>query len=83
MVTCGEGRFTSGYDSVDVGAGSVLFVPAHEPHRFHEIRTDLAALVFFGPAYRSRDRGTEQTDPSTPSRGEPSIELDMRSAEPS
>jgi mannose-6-phosphate isomerase-like protein (cupin superfamily) len=60
VVTSGQGRFTSGDRTVDVGPGSVLFVPAHEPHRFHDIGMDLAALVFFGPAYGSRNLGTEQ-----------------------
>ena len=35
--------------------GTVLFVPAHEPHHFHDIAADLALLVFFGPAESSRD----------------------------
>lgn len=54
VVTAGRGRFTSGGETVEVGPGSVLFVPAEEPHRFHDITTDLAALVFFGPAEGSR-----------------------------
>jgi hypothetical protein len=32
----------------------VLFVPANEEHRFHDITEDLVLLVFFGPAYGSR-----------------------------
>jgi hypothetical protein len=35
-------------------AGSAVFVPAHEPHRFMDITEDLTALVFFGPAEGSR-----------------------------
>jgi mannose-6-phosphate isomerase-like protein (cupin superfamily) len=57
VVTAGKGRFTSGGQTVDVAEGTVLFVPAHEPHRFHDITADLALLVFFGPAEGSRDAG--------------------------
>jgi mannose-6-phosphate isomerase-like protein (cupin superfamily) len=54
VVTAGRARFTSGDDTVLVGPGTVLFVPAGEEHRFHDITADLALLVFFGPAYGSR-----------------------------
>lgn len=50
VVTAGRGMFTSGDETVDVAAGTVLFVPAGESHRFHDITENLAALVFFGPA---------------------------------
>jgi mannose-6-phosphate isomerase-like protein (cupin superfamily) len=53
-VSSGRARFTSGGRTVDVGPGTVLFVPAGEEHRFHDITEDLALLVFFAPAYRSR-----------------------------
>jgi mannose-6-phosphate isomerase-like protein (cupin superfamily) len=33
-----------------VQAGSIIFVGAHVPHRFHSIRQDLSVLVFFAPA---------------------------------
>lgn len=59
VVTAGRGRFTSGGRTVDVAQGTVLFVPAHEPHHFHDIAADLALLVFFGPAEGTRDDGTE------------------------
>ena len=54
VVTAGRARFTSGDETIDVTAGSVFFVPAHEVHRFHDITEDLAVLVFFGPAEGSR-----------------------------
>ncbi|WP_109508732.1 cupin domain-containing protein [Nocardioides speluncae] len=54
VVTGGRGRFTSDGRTVDVAAGTVLFVGAGEVHRFHDIVEDLAVLVFFGPAYGSR-----------------------------
>jgi mannose-6-phosphate isomerase-like protein (cupin superfamily) len=53
-VTAGRGQFTGGGRTVEVAAGSVLFVPAGEAHRFHDITEDLAVLVFFGPAFRTR-----------------------------
>lgn len=58
VVTRGRGQFSSGGETVAVTAGSVLYVPAHEAHRFHDITEDLAVLVFFGPAYGSRSTGT-------------------------
>ncbi len=33
-----------------VEAGSVVYVPAHVPHRFHSIEEELSVLVFFAPA---------------------------------
>jgi mannose-6-phosphate isomerase-like protein (cupin superfamily) len=54
VVTAGRGRFTGGDHTVDVAAGTVLFVPAGEPHRFHDISEDLAVLVVFVPAEGSR-----------------------------
>jgi mannose-6-phosphate isomerase-like protein (cupin superfamily) len=54
VVTGGRAQFTGGTQTVDVSPGSVLFVPAHEPHRFHDIVEDLSLLVFFGPAEGSR-----------------------------
>ncbi|MGB8650075.1 MAG: cupin domain-containing protein [Mycobacteriales bacterium] len=54
VVNAGQGYFTGGERTVPVEQGSVLFVPAGEPHRFHDIGEDLTVLVFFGPAYGSR-----------------------------
>ncbi len=54
VVTSGRARFTSGDQTVEACPGTVLFVPAHEEHRFHDISEDLTLLVFFGPAYGSR-----------------------------
>lgn len=47
-----SGRATLTVDGVShaVAAGSVLFVAAHAVHRFHDIREDMTALVFFAPA---------------------------------
>lgn len=54
-----SGRATLVTTSViaDVGPGSVVFVPAGEPHRFTEISEDLALLVVFAPPYGSRGAG--------------------------
>lgn len=54
VVTAGRARFTGGDDTVDISSGTVLFVPAREVHRFHDITEDLSLLVVFGPAYGSR-----------------------------
>jgi mannose-6-phosphate isomerase-like protein (cupin superfamily) len=54
VVTTGRARFTGGDRTLDVGPGTVLFVPATEEHRFHDITEALAVLVFFAPAYGSR-----------------------------
>lgn len=54
VVTSGRAKFTAGDRTIDVGAGSVFFVPAREVHRFHDVIDDLTVLVFFGPAEGSR-----------------------------
>lgn len=54
VVTKGHAQFTSGNDTVTVEPGTVLFVPAKEEHRFHDITEDLVLLVVFGPAYGTR-----------------------------
>lgn len=53
-VLSGSGRFTSGGRTVKVGAGTTLFVPAHEVHHFHDVTEDMTVLVFFAPAYSGR-----------------------------
>lgn len=54
VVTAGRARLTADSGTVDVGPGSVLFVPAGERHRFTDITEDLTVLVFFGPAEHTR-----------------------------
>jgi mannose-6-phosphate isomerase-like protein (cupin superfamily) len=56
-VISGAGRITVGDEVRDVRAGSVVFVAATVPHRFHDITDDLTLLVAFGPAEGSRGRG--------------------------
>lgn len=50
LISAGRGQFTSGGRTIEVEAGMVLYVAAHEPHRFHDVTEDLTVLVFFGPA---------------------------------
>jgi mannose-6-phosphate isomerase-like protein (cupin superfamily) len=54
LVNAGRATFVTPEQSVRVGAGSVLFVPAGEPHRFTDITEQLVATVVFGPAEGSR-----------------------------
>ena len=51
-----SGAVESGGCRVDVGPGTTLYVPAGEPHRFLEVRTDLTVLVVFAPPYQGRNR---------------------------
>jgi len=37
-------------ESRPVRAGSLIYVPAYAPHRFHSITAELRILVFFAPA---------------------------------
>lgn len=48
-VASGAGRITVGIETSDVAAGSVIFVAATVPHRFHDITERLEIVVFFGP----------------------------------
>ncbi|HET9455821.1 MAG TPA: cupin domain-containing protein [Candidatus Limnocylindrales bacterium] len=53
-VVDGAGRITVGGEVRDVRAGSIVFVAAGVPHRFHDITDELRILVVFGPAEGSR-----------------------------
>jgi mannose-6-phosphate isomerase-like protein (cupin superfamily) len=48
-VVAGRSRMTVGSGEIEVGPGSVIFVAAHTPHRFHDIAEELRILVFFAP----------------------------------
>jgi mannose-6-phosphate isomerase-like protein (cupin superfamily) len=54
-VVSGSGRISVGDLVREVRAGSIVFVAATIPHRFHDITDDLTILVVFGPAEGSRD----------------------------
>lgn len=50
-----EGRavLRVGAEEVAVGPGSIVYVPARVPHRFHSIVEPLVTLVWFAPAESS------------------------------
>jgi mannose-6-phosphate isomerase-like protein (cupin superfamily) len=50
-----EGRavLRVGAEEVAVRPGSIVYVPARVPHRFHSIAESLVALVWFAPAESS------------------------------
>lgn len=53
-VVAGRGAVTVGDETRDVSAGSLVFVAASVPHRFHAIAERLKILVVFGPAEGAR-----------------------------
>jgi mannose-6-phosphate isomerase-like protein (cupin superfamily) len=57
VVTSGRGRLRAGGQSVPVGPGAVVYVPAGEEHRFTDITEDLSVLVLFAPAEYTRRPG--------------------------
>jgi mannose-6-phosphate isomerase-like protein (cupin superfamily) len=54
VVMSGRGRFVSERTEIEVGPGSVLFVPAGECHHYADITENLSLLVVFGPGEGSR-----------------------------
>ncbi len=54
VVTEGQARLAAGGQAVPVGPGSVIYVPAGEPHHFTNVTSDLAVIVLFAPAEYSR-----------------------------
>jgi mannose-6-phosphate isomerase-like protein (cupin superfamily) len=74
VVQSGRARLWTPDLTVDVGPGAVLFVPAHEDHRFVDVEEDLTVLVLFGPAEGARDGSglcpdTAGHPPESPVRG--------------
>jgi mannose-6-phosphate isomerase-like protein (cupin superfamily) len=53
-VVSGRATIRVGVEDRTVGPGSLIFVAAGVPHRFHDIEEDLRVLVVFGPAEGSR-----------------------------
>ena len=49
-----EAQIRVGDEDRSVDRGSIVFVAAHVPHRFHTIEEDLIVLVFFAPAEYSQ-----------------------------
>ena len=55
-VIAGRGLVTVGAETRPVVPGSLVFVAAGDPHRFHAIEERLELLVAFGPAEGARAR---------------------------
>jgi mannose-6-phosphate isomerase-like protein (cupin superfamily) len=49
LVVSGRASITVGMETTTVGRGSVVYVPAGVPHKFHHISEDLRVLVVFSP----------------------------------
>ena len=49
-VLSGKAKITVGEKERRIGKGSIVYVAAREPHKFHSITEDLTVLVFFAPA---------------------------------
>lgn len=45
----GRAELTVGDETTTVGRGTVAYVPAGVPHRFHHITEELRVLVVFSP----------------------------------
>ncbi len=54
VVIRGHGRLVAETGEVEVGPGSVVFVPACEDHQFTDVSEDLSVVVVFAPAERGR-----------------------------
>jgi mannose-6-phosphate isomerase-like protein (cupin superfamily) len=54
VVAAGRAVLTAGGERAEVGPGSVIYVPAAEPHHFADITEDLALIVLFAPAEYTR-----------------------------
>jgi len=50
VVMHGRAWISVGGEERPVGPGDVVFVAAHVPHRFHDIKEDLEVIVVFAPA---------------------------------
>jgi mannose-6-phosphate isomerase-like protein (cupin superfamily) len=57
VVRSGRATLVATSGIVDIGPGSVVFVPAGERHKFTEITEDLTLIVVFAPPYESRAPG--------------------------
>ena len=54
LVTAGRAKVTVADEERAIGPGSVVYVAAAVPHRFHSISEDLRLLVFFAHAEYSQ-----------------------------
>ncbi len=59
FVVSGRASVTVGEETTQVARGSVVYVPAGVPHKFHHISEDLRVLVVFSPRRaEARPRGS-------------------------
>jgi mannose-6-phosphate isomerase-like protein (cupin superfamily) len=49
FVISGRASITVGQETSEVARGSVVYVPAGTPHKFHHISEDLRVMVVFAP----------------------------------
>jgi mannose-6-phosphate isomerase-like protein (cupin superfamily) len=49
VVLAGLASFTSAGETIAARPGTTIFVPAHEPHTFHDVVERLEVLVVFAP----------------------------------
>ncbi|HWM39602.1 MAG TPA: cupin domain-containing protein [Streptomyces sp.] len=49
FVVSGRGAITVGNETTAVARGSIVYVPAGMPHKFHHISEDLRMMVVFSP----------------------------------
>jgi mannose-6-phosphate isomerase-like protein (cupin superfamily) len=49
VVLSGSASFTAAGETIVVGPGTTIFVPAHEVHRFHDVTERLEVVVVFAP----------------------------------
>ncbi|MEV0602367.1 MULTISPECIES: cupin domain-containing protein [Streptomyces] len=49
LVVSGRASITVGMETTQVARGSVVYVPAGVPHKFHHITEDLRVMVIFSP----------------------------------
>ena len=63
-VVRGRAKLAVGDEVTDVAPGSVVFVPAEVPHRFHDVAEELVVLVVFGPAEYTHRAAHERSHPA-------------------
>jgi mannose-6-phosphate isomerase-like protein (cupin superfamily) len=49
VVLAGSASFTAADETILVGPGTTIFVPAHQAHRFHDVTERLEVVVVFAP----------------------------------
>lgn len=69
VVMSGRATVTVGDNERKVGPGSIVFVPADVPHRFHDIESELVLVVAFGPAEYTHRVDHERGHPHQPAPG--------------